>query len=58
MTHNEQRKAALEVLDGITNCNEYKLILAAYTTIKIFTEFEMFMFAWEKHDKLKEKGLI
>lgn len=58
MTRNEQRKLALKVLDEITDWNEYKCVLAAYTAVHIFTDFEMLMFAWDKCEELKEKGAI
>ena len=58
MTQNEQRKAALAVLDVITDWQEYKQVLAAYVTIEIFTEFEMLMLSLDKKKELKEKGLI
>lgn len=46
------------VLDEITDWNEYKNVLAAYTAVHIFSDFEMLMFAWDKCEELKEKGLI
>lgn len=58
MTHNEQRKLALNVLDEITDWKEYVAVTAAYAAVGIFTEFEAFMFAWDKREELKEKGLI
>jgi len=58
MERNEQRKLALMVLNEITDWNEYKQVLAAFTAVHIFTDFEMLMFAWDKCEELKEKGLI
>lgn len=58
MTHNEQRKKALKVLDLITDWEEYKSVIAAFTTVDIFTEFEMKMIALDKYIELEKKGLI
>jgi len=58
MKQYEQRELALMVLDDITDWNEYKQVLAAFTAVHIFTDFEMLMFARVKCEELKEKGLI
>lgn len=58
MTLNEQRRKALKILDTITEWEEYKSVIAAFTTVGIFTEFEMKVFAFDKCIELKEKGLI